>query len=69
MGIEGVLRSEDITGLAMTMMRQQERQDLEVGDGSFPEFEGKEKGGCQKLGGVEDKELIIWPYYLANTSR
>ncbi len=50
-------------------MRRQERQDLEVGDGSLPEFEGKEKGGCRKLGGVEDEELMIRPHYPANTSR
>ena len=42
---------------------------MEVGDGSLPEFEGKEKGGCRKLGGVEDEELMIRPYYPANVSR
>jgi hypothetical protein len=66
---DGILRIEGIIGLATTTMRQQARQDLEVGDGFLPEFEGIEKGGIRKLGGVGEEELKSRPHYPANISR
>jgi hypothetical protein len=50
-------------------MQQQARQDLEVGDGFLPEFEGTGKGGIRKLGSIGEIEPKHRPYYPANISR
>ena len=42
---------------------------MEVGDSSFPEFEGTEKRGIGKLGSAGKMKPKCRPYYLANTSR
>ena len=44
-------------------------QNLEVGNSFLLEFKEMKKGGCWRLGGIADEELIIQPYYLANISR